>query len=637
MGRLDTATVEDQRFVSAAPDTRARARGQDHSTPDGTSLTSGPGRIFPALPSHPAADEESLDVWGFRDTAFTFNSNGNVVLSGGRYDLCGQELPNLMPWIRGKTDTDLGPHNCNPPSYPPTIPAPKETPGFRNHLRTFLADDAICDTPVIRLRHGHGHTQEEMYDIKYGRLPRVPDLVVYPSEEEQVSVLVEAAVRYDVCLIPFGGGTNVTQALRCPTNEERTIVSVDLGRLNRIEWIDPTDRMARIQAGAVGRHIMEQLASYGFTMGHEPDSVEFSTLGGWIATHASGMKKNRYGNIEDLVLDINVATSHGTLSRSSVAPRESVGFDPRRWILGSEGNLGIITSAVVKLFPLPEVQRFGSIVFPSFEQGMAFMYDLTQTANPPASVRLVDNLQFQLSMALKPQPHGWRAKKSRFEKWYVTRVRGFDPDCMVACTLVFEGRRQEVTAQEAMTYRIATRHGGMKGGSENGKRGYQLTFGIAYIRDFVMNYYILAESFETSVPWSQTLALCRNVKRRIQEEYTKRSLPGNPFISCRVTQVYPTGVCVYFYFAYYYKGVTNPTVVYSELEWAARDEILRSGGSLSHHHGIGKLRQHFLPNIMSPATLVWNQEAKRAVDPRNVFGCANQLVAHNGDLGSTDR
>jgi alkyldihydroxyacetonephosphate synthase len=382
--------------------------------------------------------------------------------------------------------------------------------------------------------------------------------------------------------------------------------------------------MACIQAGAVGRHIMEQLKGYGFTMGHEPDSVEFSTLGGWIATHASGMKKNKYGNIEDLILDMNVVTATGKLERTTTAPRESVGVDPRLWMYGSEGSLGIITSAVVKLYPLPEVERYGSILFPSFEKGFKFLYELTQEGSPPASVRLVDNLQFQFSMALKPKAHGLKALKSRLEKFFVTRLKGFDPQRMVACTLVFEGSRREVEAQEATVYRLAKRHGGMKAGAENGKRGYQLTFGIAYIRDFVMNHFFLAESFETSVPWSQTLSLCENVKRRLLAEHRKRNLPGNPFITCRITQVYETGVCVYFYFGYYYKGVADPSHVYSEMEIAAREEILKSGGSLSHHHGVGKLRQRFLPEIKSGGSLEFYRQAKLAVDPNNVFGCGNQ-------------
>ena len=142
--------------------------------------------------------------------------------------------------------------------------------------------------------------------------------------------------------------------------------------------------------------------------------------------------------------------------------------------------------------------------------------------------------------------------------------------------------------------RLARRHRGMRAGAENGKRGYQLTFGIAYLRDFVMRHYILGESFETSVPWSQVLSLCDNVKQRVFRECAARGIPGRPFVTARVTQVYQTGVCVYFYFGFYHKGVERPVEVYAELEHAARDEILRCGGSLSHHHGIGKLRRGFL-------------------------------------------
>jgi alkyldihydroxyacetonephosphate synthase len=195
---------------------------------------------------------------------------------------------------------------------------------------------------------------------------------------------------------------------------------------------------------------------------------------------------------------------------------------------------------------------------------------------------------------------------------------------MVACTLVFEGSRDEVRAQEASVRRIARGHGGMRAGAENGRRGYQLTYGIAYIRDFVMKHYILGESFETSVPWSQLVTLCESVKRRLHEEYRRRQLPGHPFVTCRVTQVYATGACVYFYFAFYHKGVDDPSGVYAELERCARDEILRRGGSLSHHHGVGKLRQGFLARVQSPAALEWAAEVKRAVDPRNVFGGRNQ-------------
>ena len=582
--------------------------------------------IYPDPPPAPSpAEEESLDVWGFRDTRFDFSENGHVIIRGSRYDLSGKELPRFLPWVREVLECDVNPRNINAPSYPTTIPDPQVSSAFVNDLKQFLRPDQLDKAGEMRLRHGHGHTQEEMYSIKYTRLGRIPDIVVYPESEAEVVNLVEAAKKHGVSLIPYGGGTNVTDALRCDTREQRTIASVDMRRMNRILWIDRTNMMACIEAGAVGRNIMRELEKYGVTMGHEPDSVEFSTLGGWIATNASGMKKNRYGNIEDLVLDVSVVTASGKLERTSASPRESVGLDLRRLIFGSEGTLGIITAAVIKIFPLPGVQKYGSVLFPTFEHGFAFMYDLAREAIPPASVRLVDNLQFRFGLALKPKSQGMLADlKSKAERFFVTTVKGFEPGKMVACTLVFEGTSAEVEQQQRHLYRIAARHGGMKAGAENGRRGYQLTFSIAYIRDFLMNYYIIAESFETSVPWSHALALCENVKRRLVDEYQRRGLPGKPFVSARVTQIYPTGVCIYFYFGFYYKGIPNPQEVYLELENMARDEILKSGGSLSHHHGVGKLRCAFLPRIMSETAIRWKHELKKSLDPANIFGAGNQ-------------
>ena len=128
------------------------------------------------------------------------------------------------------------------------------------------------------------------------------------------------------------------------------------------------------------------------------------------------------------------------------------------------------------------------------------------------------------------------------------------------------------------------------------------------------------------MPWSQALALTENVKRRIHDEYRRRGYKGRPFVTCRVTQLYQTGVCIYFYFGFYHKGMQDPARVYVELEHAARDEILKSGGSLSHHHGVGKIRQRFLPRAFSETTLAWAADLKKAVDPENVFGIANQVV-----------
>ena len=240
-------------------------------------------------------------MWGFRDTHFDISENGHVIIRGSRYELSGKELPRFLPWVREVLEIDVNAKNVHKPQYPTAIPEPILSPDFLEALRSLLSPKQIETNGEIRMRHGHGHTQEEMFSIKYAQLGRIPDVVVYPESEEQVAKLVELCKEHNATLVPYGGGTNVTDALRCFPSELRSIISVDMRRMNRILWIDRTNMLACIQAGAVGRHIMAELKKHDVTMGHEPDSVEFSTLGGWIATNASGMKKNRYGNIEDLL------------------------------------------------------------------------------------------------------------------------------------------------------------------------------------------------------------------------------------------------------------------------------------------------------------------------------------------------
>jgi alkyldihydroxyacetonephosphate synthase len=588
------------------------------------------GRIHPGPPKHDPRDVISTQSWGFEDTTFAVDSTGAITVTGDRYPgLSGERLPDLLPWFRKVVEIDFPLEPGAAHFDLPPVPEPRSANAFLAEIDKSLDADQITTDPAIRLRHGHGHTVSEINAVRTNGFSRIPDYVVFPENEDEVSAIVRAAVHAGVVLMPYGGGTNVTEALRCLPYEERPIVSVDMTRMDRIEWIDPVNRMAKIQAGAAGRLIQAQLAEHGFTMGHEPDSVEFSTLGGWIATNASGMKKNRYGNIEDILLDVTVVSALGKLERSQVVPRESIGLDPKLWMIGSEGSLGIITSAVVKLFPLPADRRYGSVVFKTFESGLAFMYELAQQDVYPASVRLVDNLQFQFGQVLKPASKGAKKVKSKVEKWLVTGPLGFDPNEMVAVTLVFEGTKDEVDRQDKLVYELAKKHKGFKGGAENGKRGYLLTFGIAYIRDFVLQHNILGESFETSVPWSQAQDLVDRVKRAIYQAHDERKLPGRPFVSCRVTQIYETGCCIYFYMAFYAKGVADAVGAYHEIESVARKEVIAAGGSISHHHGVGKLRLPFVNDIMSPAMQAWREQMKFALDPQGVFAAQLPLESHD--------
>lgn len=586
----------------------------------------GDTRIYPK--ANPVdGHAESNDGWGFADTRFEVQPNQAVVLTGNRYTLCGDELPTLMPWFSKMLEAPLSYENRHPGQYPPAIPNGVEAPALIAELEQTFAKDQLTTDPATRLRHGHGHTGAEIWAIRYGSLGRVPDLVVYPTSHDQVVSLVKSAKKHNAMLLPFGGGTNVTEALRISSAEQRCVIAVDMRRMHRVLWIDPVNNTACIEAGATGRHIASELGAHGYTMGHEPDSLEFSTLGGWVATNASGMKKNRYGNIEDILLDVTMVTGHGVVERPSVGPRESIGQNPKNLAIGSEGNIGVITSATVKIFKKPEVQRYGSVLFPSLQAGLNFLYDLQQAGVIPASVRVMDSVQFQFGQALKPSSHGMFAKtKSAIEKFIVLKLKGFDPDKLSVATIVFEGTAAEVAYQERLLYPIASKHGGMKAGSTNGERGYQLTFGIAYIRDLTFEHWAIAESFETSVPWSKAMDLYERVRNRVFKEHAARKLPGKPFFTGRLTQVYQAGIAMYFYMGFYAKGVEDPVRMYGELEHAAREEILAAGGTLSHHHGIGKIRQDFLPEIYSEGALAVTREVKKALDPTNLFGAGNHGV-----------
>ena len=226
------------------------------------------------------------------------------------------------------------------------------------------------------------------------------------------------------------------------------------------------------------KHLRER----GYTVGHEPDSYEFSSLGGWVATRASGMKKNVYGNIEDLVVHVRMVTPKGVLEKGCLVPRLSSGPDFNHLILGCEGSFGVITDVVLKIRPLPACKRYGSVVFPDFESGVNCMREVAKLRCQPASIRLMDNEQFKFGHSLKAQVGYFRAVLDGLKKLYITKVKKFDVNCMTVMTLLFEGEKKEVDDHERKIYEVAKMFGGLSAGEMNGEQGYLLTFVIAYIR-----------------------------------------------------------------------------------------------------------------------------------------------------------
>lgn len=559
--------------------------------------------------------------WGYTDTKFVFNKEGNLYLSGHRYSLSGVELPSLRAFVEkemGVTIDDKMAAQSMPTEYPAAI----ENPAFLKAIEGHFV--RLSFEGLERLGHSHGHTVQELWALRYEKLDRIVDVVIYPGRVEDVEAIVKAAHDHNAVIIPFGGGTSVSCALLCPADETRMIISLDMHEMDKIKWVDRTNMTACIEAGIAGKDLVRKLEDIGLTMGHEPDSLEFSTLGGWVATRASGMKKNVYGNIEDIIVSLKTVTALGTWAREANVPRVSAGPDVPNIFLGSEGTLGVVCEAVVKVRPLPEVRRFGAVAFPNFESGVKFMHEVAMRRAQPASIRLVDPEQFRFGASLKPAAAGWfNHVKSEATKFYVTKYLKFDPNDICACTIVMEGSKTAVKAQEKLIYAIAKKHNGLKADEENGRRGYFLTFVIAYLRDLGLEMAFLSESFETSVPWSKTHALCIRVKERMQRAAREAGIKSKLFISCRVTQTYDVGACVYFYFGFSHKGLENPVEKFTYVEHSAREEILECGGSISHHHGVGKHRKDFIERAIQPLGIQTLRGIKHTLDPKNIFAANN--------------
>ncbi|XP_055644524.1 alkyldihydroxyacetonephosphate synthase-like [Toxorhynchites rutilus septentrionalis] len=577
-----------------------------------------PREISRVFPKH-RQDVLRWDGWGYKDSKFVYK-NGAISFVGDRYPISGSRLDNFRDWI---TDMfNLDPALMNSAATPPTeFPKPLRNENFLTGLKE--AGVEFSEDGMDRMMRCHGQTLTDIESLRKHKYKRLPDVVIWPNCHEQVVKTVEVAAFYNIALIPVGGNTSVSLASTTPLIYDRTIGCLDMTQMNRMLWLSEKNLTACFETGIAGQDIERELGKHGFMLGHEPDSYEFSTLGGWIATRASGMKKNRYGNIEDIVVRIKMVTGKGVLEKQCTAPRVSVGPDFNHVIFGSEGTLGVATEAVVKIRRIPDVIHYESLVFGSLETGVRFLREVAEKRLQPASIRLMDNTQFKCGVLLDPKGSFFTGFYEFVKRFYLTTICGFEIDRIAVATLLFEGDAKSVAYHEEQIIRIAKKYGGVGGGEKNGKKGYMLTFVVAYIRDFAWDLNIVGESFETSVAWDKCLLLCTNVRACIEREVAKREIRYF-VVSTRVTQSYDDGACVYFYLLFKHLDVPEDSLkLFMEIEEIAREEILACGGTLSHHHGVGKLRSKWYPACVSEVGVGLYGAIKNELDPKNIFAAGN--------------
>jgi alkyldihydroxyacetonephosphate synthase len=537
--------------------------------------------------------------WGWGDVETGFNSNAH---------------PGFWPYARAHLGIE-----AETPRTPPVpldavkLPEATVNPRFLAELCSALHAAQVCDSRHERVVHAFGKGFRDLFRLRRGSAEGAPDLVVYPENENDVLVTLRAAARHDVMVIPFGGGSNISGCLeRMETH--RMALSLDMRRMRRLLAVDAESSIARVEAGVFGPDLEEQLSAHGMTLGHFPDSFLHSTLGGWIATRSAGMQSDKYGKIEDMVIALRMVTPEGVLATRTV-PKSSNGIDVNHLCIGSEGTLGVITEATMRVHPGPESRLVPAYLFPEFESGLQAMRECVRRECMPSMVRLNDPDKTALSLAFKPVASRLSQSVNRIFKGYL-RAKGFDLPRTCLMLTAFEGRKDDVTGQSRQVNSIYRRFGGISLGSSSGKSFEATKYDFPHIRDFLLERDVTTDVSETSTVWSNILPLYQAAMGVIRTRILESGVP--PWAGCHISHSYRCGASLYFTFGFMQQE-GREMEQYLRVKRAAQQSFIDHGATLSHHHAVGTEHLPWLAADISPLGVRAVAAIKQGLDPGNIM------------------
>ncbi len=464
-------------------------------------------------------------------------------------------------------------------------------------------------SPLTRLLHARGQSLPDWIDLRYGRVTTFPDGVAFPTSIEEVAQALNYARRAGAAIIPYGGGTSVVGHIN-PLPSERSVLTLSMTHLTRLLDLDQDSRVATFEAGVTGPLLEQQLRSHGYTLGHFPQSFEYSTLGGWVATRSSGQQSLGYGRIEQLFVGGRVETPRGPLILP-LAPASAAGPDLRQLVLGSEGRLGVITYARVRVKPLPEAEEFHGVFFPSFEQGMRAAREIVQGEHPVSMLRLSDALETEVTLRLVGA--SWATWVERGLRWI-----GYGPDrCLLVLALTGSRARVHRTRREVIA--LCRRYGGWFAGPAVGRQWQKNRFRAPYLRNTLWEIGVAVDTLETAVPWSRLPEAARVIPTAIEQAMQAQGERVLAF--AHLSHVYRDGASVYVTFLF--RLHPDPEVLQARwraMKHAASLTIQQLGGTISHQHGVGLDHAPYLEAELSPLGLDALRSVFRVFDPE---GCMN--------------
>jgi alkyldihydroxyacetonephosphate synthase len=543
-----------------------------------------------------------------------------------------EDKPGFAPFVLKAVGLDL--HTAQPAGKPAfddlTVAEPVIAAGFQKTLAGIVGEQYATTDAMERVVHTYGKSLRDLVRIRGNAIERLPDIVVYPADEAQVQQLVDAADAADAVVIPFGGGSNIAGSLEPMAGEERTIISLDLGRLDRLIDIDEASGLARIQAGVLGPDMEEQLGARGWTLGHFPDSFTHSTLGGWVATRSSGMQSDKYGDIADIARGLRVVRPGGTLVIRPV-PSASNGPSVREMILGSEGRLGVITEVTVQVHRTPAQRDVYAYFFPNWRAGVEAMEEVAASDAHPSITRVSDARESGFSLATSKERHGFDKFAADTVLPFLMRRKGWkDLEDICLSFIGYEGEPSYAKRQKKLVERIIKKHGGMGVGTGPGVLYDQKKFDTPYLRDFLLDRGAAGDVSESAMPWSQVIPLYDAVVAAANEAFDEIGIQG--WIMCHLSHSYHSGACLYFTFAFVFGD--DPVREYDTVKSAIQQAFVDNGGSISHHHGVGVEHSPWLEQDISTQGVAVMRGLFEATDPKGILN-PRKIVPDRALAGAT--
>jgi alkyldihydroxyacetonephosphate synthase len=502
------------------------------------------------------------------------------------------------------------------------VPEPALPDKARARLDAVVGSEWLRDDRETRILHAAGKGYPDLVQMRSGVLEQAPDAVVYPADEQQVKAVLDACVERGIAVVPFGGGTSVVGGVEPVKNGLKALVSLDLGRMRAVADLDRRSLTVTLGPGLRGPDAESALAAEGLTLGHFPQSFEYSTVGGWVATRSAGQASTGYGKIEQMVVGLRCASPGGGIELRAL-PASAAGPQLRELVVGSEGILGVITAATLRVRPRPAVRRFEAWMFKSFPEGAEAFRHLEQQGAAPELTRLSDEVETALSM----QMAGGGSPGRRLGLAYV-RARGYAGGCLAI--LGFEGDRATVARRRSQAARTLSSDGGLALGTAPGRAWERQRFDAPYLRDALLDNGVMVETLETATEWSRLMDLYAAVAQAIRGSLGARGTP--PLVMCHISHLYPDGASLYFTFlAEQEEG--------EELEqWraaksAASDAIVSNGGTITHHHAIGRDHAAWLERELGEVGVELIRAAKERLDPAGIMNPGKLLppvVVKNG-------